>query len=37
MAEDWQFVDPPNAASLTTKFVLDGSPILRVYHDYDGG
>jgi hypothetical protein len=37
MAKDWRFDDPPNAASLTTKFVLDGSPILRVYHDYDGG
>jgi hypothetical protein len=37
MPNDWQFADPPNAASLTTKFVLDGAPILRVYHDYDGG
>ena len=37
MDTDWQFDDPPNAASLTTTFVLDGSPILRVYHDYDGG
>jgi hypothetical protein len=37
MTNDWRFDDPPNAASLTTKFVLDGSPILRVYHDYDGG
>jgi hypothetical protein len=34
---DWRFDDPPNAASFTTKFVLDGSPIVRVYHDYDGG
>jgi hypothetical protein len=33
----WPFDDPPNTASLTTSFVLDGSPILRVYHDYDGG
>jgi hypothetical protein len=37
MANDWRFDDPPNAASFTTTFVLDGSPILRVYHDYDGG
>lgn len=37
MANDWRFADPPNAASFTTNFVLDGSPILRVYHDYDGG
>ena len=36
MAKDWRFVDPPNAASFTTQFVLEGSPILRVYHDYDG-
>jgi len=33
----WQFDDPPNTAALTTTFVLDGSPILRVYHDYEGG
>jgi hypothetical protein len=37
MADRWQFDDPPNSASFTTTFVLDGSPILRVYHDYDGG
>lgn len=37
MAERWRFVDPPNAASITTQYVLNGSPILRVYHDYDGG
>jgi hypothetical protein len=37
MSKGWRFADPPNAASFTTKFVLDGSPILRVYHDYDGG
>jgi hypothetical protein len=34
---DWRFVDPPNAASFTTRFVLDGAPILRVCHDYDDG
>lgn len=37
MTKRWRFDDPPNAASFTTTFVLDGSPILRVYHDYDGG
>jgi hypothetical protein len=37
MADSWQFDDLPNTTSFTTKFVLDGSPILRVYHDYDGG
>lgn len=37
MANSWQFDDPPNAASITTTFVLDGAPILRVYHDFDGG
>src|SRR5262249_23086991 len=37
MTNDWRFDDPPNAASFTTTFVLDGSAILRVYHDYDGG
>ena len=34
---DWPFDDPPNAACLTTALVLDGSPILRVDHDFDGG
>ncbi len=34
---DWLFDDPPNTAAMTTSFVLDGSPILRVFHDYDGG
>ena len=37
MSSDWPFDDAPNTAALTTSFVLDGSPILRVYHDYDGG
>jgi len=37
MNPEWQFEDSPNTVSLTTTFVLDGSPILRVYHDYDGG
>jgi hypothetical protein len=36
MTEEWQFDDPPNTASFTTQAVLDGSPILRVYHNYDG-
>jgi hypothetical protein len=37
MSSDWPFDDAPNSAALTTAFVLDGSPILRVYHDFDGG
>jgi len=37
MNTDWQFDEAPNTASLTTSFVLEGSPILRAYHDYDGG
>lgn len=37
MASSWKFDAPPNTASFTTTFVLEGSPILRVYHDYDGG
>ena len=31
MNADWPFDDAQNAASITTSFVLDGSPILRVY------
>lgn len=37
MADRWQFDDPPNSASFTTTLVLNGSPILRVYHDFEGG
>ena len=36
MISDWKFRDAPNTACFTTTFVLDGSPILRVYHDFDG-
>lgn len=32
----WRFYDEPNTACFTTEHVLSGSPILRVYHDYDG-
>lgn len=32
----WPFKDPPNTACFATSHVLDGSPILRVYHDFDG-
>jgi len=37
MNPDWPFEDAPNTASITTSFILEGAPILRVYHDYDGG
>jgi len=36
MKSAWQFDDAPNTACFTTSFVLDGSPILRVYHDFEG-
>lgn len=36
MNTDWKFHDDPNTACFTTTFVLDGSPIQRVYHDYEG-
>lgn len=36
MTTDWKFEDPPDTACFTTTFVLQGSPILKVYHDYDG-
>lgn len=32
----WLFDDKPHTACFTTVHVLDGSLILRVYHDYDG-
>jgi hypothetical protein len=37
MNVDWQFDGAPNTACVATSFVLDGLPILRVYHDYEGG
>jgi hypothetical protein len=33
----WPFADPPNTASLTTRQVLEGAPILRVTRDADDG
>ncbi len=33
----WLFEDPPNSASFVTGDVFRGSPILRVYHDFEGG
>lgn len=34
---DWPFDVPVNAASFTTKYVVEGSrPILEVYHDHEG-
>jgi len=35
-SSNWKFDDAPDSACFTTTFVLQGSPILRVYHDYDG-
>lgn len=33
----WPFAEPVNAASFTTRHVLDGSrPVLEVFHDQDG-
>lgn len=36
MNDNWVFDEAPNTACFTTSFVLAGSPILRVYHNYDG-
>jgi hypothetical protein len=35
--EDWPFADTRNTASITTRQVLEGAPILRVSHDADDG
>lgn len=37
MNNEWLFEDAPNTRSFTTSFVLNGAPVLRVYHDYEGG
>jgi hypothetical protein len=33
----WPFADKPNTASITTRQVLEGAPVLRVTHDADDG
>jgi hypothetical protein len=35
--ERWPFEDPPNAAAITSREVLDAAPIAWVFHDYDDG
>lgn len=32
----WPFPDPPNVATLTTRQVLEGAPVLHVTHDPEG-
>ena len=34
---DWPFDQPPNAAAITVRAILDGAPILYVSHDEDDG
>ena len=33
--QDWPFDQPPDAAAITVRAVLDGAPILLVSHDAD--
>ena len=35
--ESWPFADTPNTASITTRQVLEGAPVLLVTHDADDG
>jgi hypothetical protein len=35
--EGWPFSDTPNTASITTRQVLEGAPILLVTHDAEDG
>lgn len=34
--ESWPFQDAENTVSYTTRPVLEGHPIVEVYHDHDG-
>lgn len=36
VAGDWPFDAPPNTAVLTTRRVVEGDPVLEVFHDPDG-
>ena len=35
--EGWPFADKPTTASITTRQVLEGAPVLLVTHDADDG
>jgi hypothetical protein len=37
IVQSWPFADAPNTASITTRQVLEGAPILLVTHDADDG
>jgi hypothetical protein len=37
IVNNWPFADKPNTASITTRQVLEGAPILLVTHDADDG
>jgi hypothetical protein len=37
IVDGWPFADKPNTASITTRQVLEGAPILLVTHDADDG
>jgi hypothetical protein len=37
VADSWPFSDSPRTASITTRQVLEGAPILLVTHDADDG
>ncbi len=34
--EPWRFADSPDTMCFTSNYVLKGSPITRVYHDFEG-
>ncbi|MBB5034522.1 hypothetical protein [Prosthecobacter vanneervenii] len=37
MNKDWPFTDATNTAAFVSRYVLEGEPICRVYHDWDDG
>ena len=37
MNKDWPFTDATNTAAFDSRYVLEGEPICRVYHDWDDG
>jgi hypothetical protein len=37
LMEPWPFEDTPKTASITTRQVLEGAPVLHVTHDADDG
>jgi hypothetical protein len=37
MSADWPFSDPPNVATMVSRYILEGEPIIFAYRDWEDG